>query len=345
MSFGTEPGHFRVIPVAYPLLVECDMQGRILWMSEAAKSRIGDSQNLAGTVLAEWRAAGPEPGVSPLQVSRVMRIKSSLVISIEPPAAPAPEPGARLTDLERHLVHSYFRLQQAERTLSARVRRGPNRSGVHAIRQVERERQRVGRELHTGVGQLLAAIRLQLEIVGQQLPGAPSAVRQALDRIGRLAGDALDQVRSISRRLHPPEWQRLRLEEALAQLWDLSGVPQRYDAHLSIQPPAREPDLEVKILLYRAAQEALANLSRHARATRIEMSLDSGPDLLSLTIRDNGTGFDAAALFAAPASVAAGIGLRSIREQAQNIGAKFDVESGPSGTTLKVSAPYAPVGA
>jgi signal transduction histidine kinase len=208
---------------------------------------------------------------------------------------------------------------------------------------VELERQRLGRDLHTGVGQLLTAIRLQTESIEMQLPEAPPLVRQALQRISTLVRDALEQVRALSNRLHPPEWQRLTIGEALRQLWDLSGIPQKFDASLRIEPLPREPGLELKIVTYRAAQEAFSNLTQHAQATRVEASLETRGGSLVLTVRDNGAGFDAARLFAAPASLASGIGLRSIREQAAGLGGRIDIRSGPAGTTLEFSAPYSRV--
>jgi two-component system NarL family sensor kinase len=240
------------------------------------------------------------------------------------------------------MLRHFFRLQAVERNLYTRVRQQKRGGGRQAIRQMERERQRLGRELHTGVGQMLAAIRLQLEVIAVQLPEPPGPVRQALERISTLASDALEQVRSISKRMHPPEWQRLTLEAALQQLWEMSGIPQRFEASLRLETLPREPDQEVKVLFYRAAQEALSNLTRHARATRIEMTLRGQGDGAALQIRDNGVGFDAAKLWTAPASVSSGIGLRSIREQAAALGGKLEIESGPLGTTLSVSAPYSP---
>jgi two-component system NarL family sensor kinase len=165
-------------------------------------------------------------------------------------------------------------------------------------------------------------------------------VQHALNRISTLANDALDQVRSVSARLHPPEWQRLALEAALQQLWDLSGIPQKFEASLSIQPLAREPDLEVKVLIYRAAQEALSNVARHARATRVDAALETRDGCAVLTVRDDGVGFDVARLLRGPASVASGIGLRSIREQAAALGGRSEIQSGPAGTTLVVSVPF-----
>ena len=250
------------------------------------------------------------------------------------------EETAALLRLESSLLRHCLRLQCVERDLSTFARQRRRGSGRGAVRQIELERQRLGRELHTGLGQMLVAIRLQLEVVAALLPGPPVLVQQALSRISTLASEALEQVRSVSARLHPPEWQRLTLEAALQQLWDISGIPQRFQASLRIQPLPHEPDLEVKALIYRAAQEALSNVARHARATRVDAALETRDDCAILTIRDDGVGFDVAGLLRGPASVASGIGLRSIREQAVALGGKLEIESGPAGTTLLVSVPF-----
>ena len=246
-----------------------------------------------------------------------------------------------LLELQSSLVKHYFRLREAERGLSSRAESLQRGTAGGAIRQIELERQRLGRELHTGVGQLLAAIRLQLEVVTLQLPNPPELVVKALARIATLASDALEQVRTISHRLHPPEWQRLTLEAAILQLWEYSGIPERLEASLRIEPLPREPEQEVKVIIYRGAQEALANSTRHARATKIDMALEARGDQVVLTMEDNGIGFDVAKLLAAPASVAAGIGLRSIREQAAALGGRLEITSGPGGTKLELSTPFA----
>ena len=251
------------------------------------------------------------------------------------------EEAGGLLALQSSLVKHYFRLQEAARGLSIRAESLQRGTGGGAIRQIELERQRLGRELHTGLGQLLAAILLQLEVVASQLPHPPELVAKALNRIATLASDALEQVRSISHRLHPPEWQRLTLEAAILQLWEYSGIPERLEASLRIEPLPREPEQEVRVLIYRGAQEALANLTRHAHATKVEMALETRGDQISLTMEDNGIGFDVAKLLAAPASVASGIGLRSIREQAAGLGGRLEITSGPGGTKLKLSAPFA----
>jgi two-component system, NarL family, sensor kinase len=255
----------------------------------------------------------------------------------------APSPGRSdlktLVSLQNRFIQRYFRLQQVERKLLQRAQRKKPTAGRKAIEQIELERQRLGLDLHTGVGQMLAATRLQLEIIDSQMPTPPAAVREALDRVSALANQALDQVRSVSRRLHPPEWQRLSLVEAVRQLWDLSGLPQRTEASLAIAPGFPEPPLEAKILIYRALQEALSNIARHSHATSVWLSLEPRGKRLLLTVRDNGVGFDAQALLSAPVNLSGGIGLRAIREQTAAIGGELTVRSGPDGTTLEVSVP------
>ena len=312
MSDGSESGSASRGEVAFPL--ECDSRGQPLWMSARSCLAPGGAENPLNSIKAGTRS----------------RVDARM------PAAVS----AGLLHLESSLLRHYLRLQLAERDLSTFAHSRRCGAGRGAVRQVDLERQRVGRELHTGVGQMLAAIRLQLEIVAALLPGPPALVQHALNRISTLANDALQQVRSVSTRLYPPEWQRLTLEAALQQLWDLSGIPQRFEASLRLPPLPHEPDLEVKVLIYRAAQEALSNIARHARATRVDAALETRDDSAILTIRDDGVGFDVARLLRGPANVASGIGLRSIREQAVALGGNFEIQSGPAGTGLVLSVPF-----
>ena len=234
--------------------------------------------------------------------------------------------------LSRHLLRLEVvasRLQQA--ALARRLG-----AGRRAVRQIERERQRLGRELHTGVGQALAAISIQLEIIYEQLPNPADGVHRALQHIGVLAGQALDEVRGVSRELYAPAWQALPLDQALRQVWESSGISQRLAATIEAFPLPNEPDPEVKAILYRTAQEALSNVIRHSHATRIDLTLSSGPDRIQMIVHDNGVGFDATRVLA---EVGGGIGLHSLTEQAADLGGKFSITSTPEGTTLEVSVP------
>jgi two-component system NarL family sensor kinase len=244
-----------------------------------------------------------------------------------------------LRSAEGAIMDSCLRLRIAERTLADLVRQKQRRPGRSAVRQVESERRRLGRELHTGVGQLLAAIRVQSELIATHLLDPEPPVAHALERIGTLVQDSLEQVRAISSRLYPPSWQQTPLGEALLRLWNLSGIPERYQATLQVGPLAWEPDLEIKILIYRAAQEGLSNIARHSHAGSVIMTLDASEDRLVLRVQDDGVGFDPALAFPQATHTAAGIGLRTISDQAEGLGGRISLESGLHGTTLEVSVP------
>ncbi|MBZ5577845.1 MAG: sensor histidine kinase [Acidobacteriia bacterium] len=311
-------------------------------MSEQARAALGPAENLIGTI-PRWLPAGaaaPPGARGELCYSRLLELGATVLVGLRPAPADgdlAREHEIELLRLQARLLWHYFRLQQAERRLSRRTRQRPVRS--RALRQIELERQRLGQELHTSVGQQLSAIQLQTEVISSNFPAPGGPVREALDRISALTADALEQVRSISKRLHPPEWQRLTLEAALQQLWSLSGLPQRFQAELRLGPLSQEPELDAKVVLYRAAQEAISNLIRHSRATRVEAELTENNGQIILTFRDDGVGFDAGLVFSAPASVAGGIGLRSIRDEAEALGGRLVVDSGAIGTTLEVTVP------
>jgi signal transduction histidine kinase len=309
-------------PIAFPMLLECDCSGRVLWMSERARSALGNPRHLMDLP-------------SRLRFWRVWESPARVLMGIQPIEQESREIDDLLA-LERNSLKAYFRLLRRQRLLAKLTAAGRQESG---LRQVERERKRLGRELHTGIGQSLVAIRLQLEIVQRELPAATGAAANALGRISSLAEQALEQVRGISHRLHPPQWQTLTLESAIRQVWELSGIPERFDAVLHTDALDSEPVLEVKILLYRAFQEALSNVARHSQASRVEAALRRLGDTLILSIHDNGIGFDVSQ----PASASGGIGIRSMREAAHELGGNFTLNSGPDGTTIDISVALAQI--
>jgi len=337
LSQGSQTGRRFLGSLSYPLLLECDTDGNVMWMSERARLTLGPTANLMDTI--SWEESSANPVTTrrgpELRFTRLWESGARVVVGVRE-AEGVHEPEGLLR-IQVSLLRHYIRLETIEKNLSSRARR---RLGeTNRVQQIERERQRLGTELHTNVGQLLSAIRLELEVVAAQGTSHAPLVRQALDRIAALSAEALEQVRSISRRLHPPEWQRLTLESAVQQLWDLSGIPQHFESSLQIEAVG-EPELDAKVLLYRAAQEAVSNVIRHSRATRVAAALERRQDTIVLRVEDNGVGFDATHRLAGPARLAAGIGLRTIREQAEELGGYLYLQSGPGGTNLEVSVPF-----
>ncbi|PWU12131.1 MAG: hypothetical protein C5B51_01240 [Terriglobia bacterium] len=340
-QWGSDRGD-RFRNSAQCLLLECDTDGNVVWMSETTRLALGPAANRINKI--PWEL----PAASPVRTGRGNELCFTrlwerdgrvIVVACETYSVSVME---SLSRVQARLLRHFLRLQAIEQNLHHRARRR-HRSGANPVQQLERERQRLGAELHTSVGQLLAAIRLQLEVVACESGSQEPKVQAAMDRISRLCGEALEQVRSVSKRLHPPEWQKLKLAAAIRQLWDFSGIPERFQGHLEIRP-FTDPDLDTKVFIYRAAQEGLSNVARHSGATRVKAVLEMREDKIVFRLEDDGVGFDPARLYAEPASLRAGLGLRTIREQAESLGGAVAIESGADGTTLQVAAPFLAAG-
>lgn len=214
------------------------------------------------------------------------------------------------------------------------ARRWPRRAGAAILSALEGERSRIARELHAGAGQPLAGIKLHLEALEQYAEGLPEGARATVARLQGLAEEALGQVRAVSHRLHPPEWQEMKMREAMETLIESSGLEGRLRLKRELAELEEEPPHSVKIQLYRVAQECISNIIRHSGATEAWIRLEEAEGNLVLTVADNGRGFDTG-------SKKSGIGLRAIREHAASLGGRSSITSGAEGTRIVVSLPYA----
>jgi signal transduction histidine kinase len=248
---------------------------------------------------------------------------------------------ASMLTLMRSMVRNIVHLQDVHTRLTNRLHRRRKGTGRRAVEQLENERARLGSELHTGVGQQLTAIGFQLDIIERVPAPLPVPVQDALGKIRTLTAKAHDQARSLSHWLHPPEWQRLSLFDALGQLWELSGIPEMFGdrAVLRRVPLSAEPYLAAKKLLYRSAQELLQNAVRHSGATHLTMSLEERGGKYRLVIEDDGKGLDLDQIAIGEASLKKGIGLRTLREQLYANNGEFRVTSGSSGTRIEIVLP------
>jgi signal transduction histidine kinase len=338
------------------MFLECDKDGRILWMSDKARERLGPAANILEAIAEDLReqarqflcGCNPaeslaalfhrgERGTVPVRLWRVLRAGRRVVLSAEVRERSSDEEQAAvqpLISIEQRTLRNYFRLLAAQQALDSRKGRGRKRSSAPFIKQLERERARMGRKLHTGVGQALAGIKVHLDIINRVAAELPKQVENSLERIARLAADAQAEVRSVSRALHPPDWQNLSLEQALRNLWDNSGIAQSFQGNLALEPLDREPPLPVRVVVYRVAQEALANVVQHAGASQVRVTLSQRDNRLMLAVEDNGKGFDTRSPVPSP-----GIGLRTIREQVHALKGDLHLTSDENGTKLEISVP------
>jgi len=211
-------------------------------------------------------------------------------------------------------------------------RRRPIFGRASVLQEIEKERARIARDLHAGAGQPLSGIKLNLEILHECENSIPPRALEALGRLDNLAEQALQQVRAVSHRLHPPAWQELSVAESLQTLITNSGLNQHYRIEFEGCELQQEPAHAVKIAIYRCAQECLSNIVRHAAATAIRIVLSEDDTNVYLQVTDNGRGFQTD-------REGSGIGLEALREHASALGGTCRFDSGPGGTTVIVSIP------
>lgn len=198
----------------------------------------------------------------------------------------------------------------------------------------EVERKRIARELHDDLSQRLAGLAMEAEMLEQQMPpqGAGAVkLKEIRDKLVILSID----VHSMSRQLHPSILDDLGLPDAIASECARFRRQDSIAVDFRAENITKEIPPDVAVCLYRIAQEGLRNISRHAGATDVTISLVGKNGTILLTIMDNGRGFD-------PERVKGkqGLGLDSMKERAYLIGGDFSIESQPGqGTVIEVLVP------
>jgi PAS domain S-box-containing protein len=204
----------------------------------------------------------------------------------------------------------------------------------------EAERRRIAAELHDRVGQNLSALNINLDIVlgalGEQ---ASHDLRLRLhDSLGLVDG-TLQTIEDVMADLRPPLLEEYGLGAALG--WYAEEFAKRTNIAVEFEDLARERNRQLRreaaVALFRIAQEALTNVAKHANAKRVWLGLEADTDQMLLTIRDDGSGFDNAALQAR----ASRLGMTTMRERITAAGGSLELESSPGeGTTLKANVPF-----
>jgi len=191
-----------------------------------------------------------------------------------------------------------------------------------------RERNRVAREIHDGVGHYLTVVKTQLDAAAALIPHRPAEARTAVEKAAKLTAEALDDVRRSVGALRT-DAPRLPLPEALRELV-AHGEPV---PTLAIEGAPRPIAPGIEHALFRAAQEGLTNIRKHARATSALVRLDfRTPSRVVLELSDNGVGANGA-----PGS---GFGLQGLRERIEVIGGKVDAANRlEGGFALRVEVP------
>jgi signal transduction histidine kinase len=218
----------------------------------------------------------------------------------------------RVTRLESEAADRFAQIQ----ALSLRV-----------VKAQEEERRAVARELHDDIGQTLSALLVE---AGNAAADSDSTSR--LESIRTLAERAVTAVRNMALSLRPSMLDDFGLVAALD--WLGREVSRRTGLHVRVsvdESAATLPD-DIRTCIYRVAQEALHNCERHASAKQVQLTVSQRTDRVSLTIKDDGRGFDALRT--------RGLGLLGIKERVVHLGGVLSIDSLPgSGTLLSIELP------
>lgn len=187
---------------------------------------------------------------------------------------------------------------------------------------VAAERNRIARDLHDSVTQTLFSASLIAEVLPRLVQRQPDESIRRLEELRQLTRGALAEMRTLLLELRPATLMEVSIEELLRQLTEAARGRARIPIELSINGTAQLPPA-VKVAFYYVAQEALNNVTKHARAGRVVVLLDADATHATLTIHDNGQGFDLASV------TPEHLGLAIMRERAESIDATLIIESAP----------------
>ena len=192
---------------------------------------------------------------------------------------------------------------------------------------IDLERAQIGHEIHDGLLPLIFAAAAGIDSVIDQMPAGDDESRQKLEQASKWLSDALRTGRQLLADVYPPE--------LLGSLWGRAAKDAvnrlRLDADTRVEwridEQAEETSKPVAMAIYRIVVEAIRNAARHGKATKIEVVAVNDADLIEVSVRDNGSGFD-------PAQVPDDrYGIRAMRGRAQLIGGALKVESQVGGPT------------
>jgi len=241
---------------------------------------------------------------------------------------------ARLRLLADVFAHALAR-QRAERTATERTTQIQTLAG-QLITAQEEERRRIARELHDGVNQKVTALSIALTTLGRRVPSGPVDLVGELARLQERAASVVEDIRHLSHELHPGVLPHIGLVAALEgycrefeETHGGIGVTFGADPDLGVVP------VDLALCLYRATQEALGNVAKHAKARHVRVSVARDGGDVVLAVADDGCGFD----LTEPRR-RRGLGLVSLEERIHLVDGQIAIDTGPQrGTEVRIVVP------
>ena len=210
------------------------------------------------------------------------------------------------------------------------------------IKAQEVERSRVARELHDGVNQIIASVKMRIRNAQEGLPMVHAATKEILKRCDSLLIKALEENRRIAHNLHPADLNNLGFAAACENLCKEFQARTSVEVQCRITLPGQKrlpPGIE--LTLFRIVQEAINNIEKYAHASTTKLRIGLQNDSIRLKIQDDGRGFDPRKIKMNKQEKGHGLGLTNMRERALSLGGSCEILSVPQkGTTIVVRIPY-----
>ncbi|MCX8020621.1 MAG: sensor histidine kinase [Chitinophagaceae bacterium] len=199
----------------------------------------------------------------------------------------------------------------------------------------ENERQRIARDLHDGIGQMMSAAKMNLSAMENEIPFTDEAQKLNFEKVLNMLDDSCKELRNVSHNMTPAVLQKNNLAEALRDFIEKLNL-KNIEIRLSAEGMDTKMDSAYETILYRVVQECVHNAIKHSGATRIDISLIKDDDGISGTIEDNGKGFDVKQMH----SDSSGVGLKNIMTRIEFLKGELEIDSAPGrGTVISFHIP------
>jgi len=238
---------------------------------------------------------------------------------------------------ELRTAHDELEMRVQERTAElARKSEEIRELTGRLLKSQDDERRRLARELHDSTGQMLAAMKINLDSIGSELQGKNPAVDKLVAETTGYTIEISRQLRTMSYLLHPPLLDETGLQSALR--WYAEGFSQRsgIQVDLKINPEFRRLPDDLEIAIFRVVQESLTNIHRHSDSPTATIELSSSPENIQLQIIDAGKGMPDRA---SRGKFVPGVGIMGMQERMRQFGGTFEILSKGKGTTVVATVP------
>ncbi len=267
-------------------------------------------------------------------VAALLRLKTAEMMARQQ-AQIAEQARRDLAELNANLEH-----RVGERTEELkRANENLKELSIRVLQMQDEERRRIARELHDGVGQTLAAMKMNRAVVVKEASKLSTEAVNALNENGLLIDDILRSIRTISHLLHPPLLEEAGLPSALQ--WYVEEFNQRSGIEVTLHcaPSIQRFSNNAETAIFRIVQECLGNIHRHSGSKTAAITLTFEDESLLLTISDEGKGISTERQQEFRAGTRGGVGIRGMQERVAQFGGDLRIDSGAKGTTITAILP------